>query len=284
MTIPPAESNSAAAEALPLTRIDLLTVAAMGILAYFAAALVHEGAHAATGLAFGVRSLKLTSFDVEFDSGLITPLQQRFVSAAGIVFNFLAASILHFTFRKASERADSNIRYFRWLLIHINLFVGGGYLMALSFVSFGDVNSLLAGLHNELLLRIATTILGAMIMIFTLMAGASSLNPFLGTNPTARKKRAVQLSITPYIAGCCVNTLAAVFANAGVFLTLCSAAAASFGGTSWMLMMIFPIDGGRRLATDPPLTPYRSLTWIVLGVVAAALNFGLLGRGVHIQF
>ncbi len=284
MQTPHEKTNLCYAEAAPSARIDLITVAAMGILAYFVAALIHEGGHAVIGLAFGVRSLKLTSFDVEFDIHLITSLQQRFVSAAGILFNFLAASILYVTFRKTWERADANLRYFRWLLLHINLFVGGGYLMALSFVSFGDVNVLLSGLNNEILLRISTTLLGGLILIFTLMHGAFSLNIFLGTESELRKKRALQLSITPYLAGCSVNTLAAVFANAGMFLTLCSAAAASFGGTSWMLMMIFPIDAGRQLATDSPQTPRRSLPWIALGLIAAALNFGVFGRGIHIRF
>ena len=51
-----------------------------------------------------------------------------------------------------------------------------------------------------------------------------------------------------------------------------------------MLMMVLPIDGGRRLASDPPLTPARSALWIALGVAAATLNFGVFGQGVHVAF
>ncbi|HLK59756.1 MAG TPA: hypothetical protein VKU00_24555, partial [Chthonomonadaceae bacterium] len=257
---------------------------AIGILAYLVAALIHEGGHAVTGIAFGIRTLKLTSFDVDFDSSLLMPLQRRGVSAAGILCNFLLATLILILFRKALLRAGANLRYFLWLLGYINLFVGGGYMMALSFVPFGDMNSLLSGLPAEFLLRLGTTALGVLIMLFALVHGAYALNSFLGTDPVERKKRTLQLSVVPYLAGCFVNTFSAVFAGAGGFLILCSAAAASFGGTSWMLMMVFPIEGGRRLASDPPLTPHRSLLWIVLGLVAAALNFGVFGRGVRITF
>jgi hypothetical protein len=263
-------------------RIDVLTVAAIGVLAYFVAGLVHEGGHALTGVAFGIHKLKLTSFDVEFDHSLLTDFQRRMVSAAGILCNFVTGSLLLFLVRKA--RGSANLRYFIWLLSHISLFVGGGYMMALSFVSFGDMNNLLRGLPHELALRVGTTVLGALIMIFTLIHGAYWLNPFLGLDEKARSKRALKLSIVPYLAGCFVGTFAAVFAGASVFLVVCSAAAASFGGTSWMLMMVFPIDGGRRLASDPPLTPARSGIWIALGVAAAILDFGVFGRGVHVAF
>jgi hypothetical protein len=263
-------------------RIDVLTVAAIGVLAYFVGALLHEGGHALTGVAFGVHKLKLTSFDVEFDHSLLTALQRRVVSAAGILCNFITGSLLLFLARKL--RGNVNLRYFIWLLGHISLFGGGGYLMALSFVSFGDMNNLLRGLPHELPLRIGATVLGALIMTFTLIHGAYWLNPFLGLDAKARPKRALLLSIVPYLAGCLVDTFAAVFAGAGVFLVVCSAAAGSFGGTSWMLMMVFPIDGGRRLASEPPLTPARSALWIGLGVAATILNFGVFGQGVHIAF
>ena len=277
-------SNSSSPADAPQScrRIDVLTVAAIGVLAYFVAGLVHEGSHALTGVAFGIHKLKLTSFDVEFDHRLLTDLQRRMVSAAGILCNLLTGSLLLFLVRK--PRRSANLRYFIWLLSHISLFVGGGYMMALSFVSFGDVNNLLRGLPHELALRVGTTVLGALVMTFTLIHGAYWLNPFLGLDANARSKRALKLSIVPYLAGCFVDTSAAVFAGAGVFLVVCSAAAASFGGTSWMLMMVFPIDGGRRFASDPPLTPARSGLWIALGVAAATLNFGVFGQGVHVAF
>jgi hypothetical protein len=263
-------------------RTDVLTVAAIGVLAYFVAALVHEGGHALTGVAFGIHKLKLTSFDVEFDHSLLTAFQQRMVSAAGILCNFLTGSFLLFVVRRL--RRSANLRYFVWLLGHISLFVGGGYMMALSFVSFGGVNQLLRDLPHEFPLRVGTTVLGALIMTFTLINGAYWLNPFLGLDDNARPKRALLFSIVPYLAGCLVDTFAAVFAGAGVFLVMCSGAAASFGGTSWMMMMVFPIDRGRRLASDPPLTPGRSALWIALGVAAAALNFAVFGQGVHVAF
>jgi hypothetical protein len=283
MSVPPPKTD-APPFSPPTERIDLLTVAAIGILAYFIASLIHEGGHAVTGMAFGIRTLKLTSFDVEFDNHLLTMLQRRCVSAAGMVCNFLAATLLLIWFRKASDRAGVHLRYFLWLLGNVNLLVGGGYLMALSFVSFGDVNSLLSGLPGEFLLRLATTALGAIILMYTLTIGSYWLNIFLGTDPTLRRKRALQLSITPYLAGCFVDTFAAVFAQAGIFLILCSAAAASFGGTSWLLMMVLPIDGGRRFAAEPPLTPTRNPLWIALGLISAALNFGVFGHGVHLHF
>src|SRR5207253_5497307 len=134
------------------TRIDLPTVAAIGILAYFLTSLFHEGGHALVGVALGVKSLKLTNFDVEFDGPALPGLQSRFVAFGGMAVNLLVAALLLVALRRGAGHAVPHRRYFLWLLAHINLLVAGGYLMALSFVHFGDVDAMLSGLPYTLLL------------------------------------------------------------------------------------------------------------------------------------
>jgi hypothetical protein len=61
-----------------------------------------------------------------------------------------------------------------------------------------------------------------------------------------------------------------------------SAAAASFGGTSGMAWMTQWL--GTRLVpktTGRPLALARNWTWIIAGLITAAIFVGVLGRGVR---
>ena len=96
-------------------------------------------------------------------------------------------------------------------------------------------------------------------------------------------RRAVVLTVIPYVAGGLLSCVAGMFNPVGMVLIAISAAAATFGGTSglaWMaqLMKAIPFPG----APPMPLQAItRSWPWIAVAFVLAVIFVTVLGPGVR---
>jgi hypothetical protein len=201
----------------------------------------------------------------------------RVVAAAGIVSNLMFGSIALALFKRT--RSDSpNVRYFLWLFGHSNLFVGSGYMLALSFAGYGDIAEIVAGLSWKVVAQIALTAIGLAIAFATYVHAARSLDEFLGT--TDRRRRAILLTVLPYAAIGLISTLAGALNPDGLVLVAASAASASFGGNMPMAWLPFAVRSAKATTTITPVTPVREKAWLVMAAVSLVLLFAVLAPGV----
>lgn len=258
-------------------RIDLVTVGSIAVVAYLISVFTHEAlGHGVAALLVGAHVKQLTSVDL--DASSVGGWGDRFVDAAGCLAQFILGGVL-LVISRWRPPAQANARYFVWLLAHLNLFVPAGYLMALSFASFGDWNAFVQGLPNAFLWRLGFTVLGVALSFATLFSAVRGLDPFLGRESPLRKRRGFALTLTPYLVGGVVHTLAGTLNPVSPVLILISAAAGSFGGTFFLAWSGFWVRGARDDTPEIPLTPTRSPLWIVLGVIALLIHVLVLAPG-----
>lgn len=261
---------------------DLVTVAAIAILAYLISVFTHEAlGHGLASLLVHAAIQHVTSVDLVSDLSHLTPWQARFVEAAGCIAQFILAGVVYLVYRR-SKLASANWRYFLWLVYFINILVPAGYLMALSLAPFGDWNDFVRGLSPELSWRLVLTIIGASITVVAIIIGARQLDEFLGRDVTKRFGFAMQLVLTTYLVGSTAHTLAGVLNPDGAILVFISAAAGSFGGTICLFWTGY-IAAHVPPHADTPQVPRvvtRQASWLVAGAVALIILFAVLGPGI----
>jgi hypothetical protein len=256
--------------------LDSLTIAAIAVVAYCAANVVHEGlGHGVACLLVGGRPLSFNAIFFACGDENVSTWGRVTVAAAGsianVVFGVLAAQLL-----ARWRPADTAMRYFLWLFCAVNLLTASGYLLFSGVGGLGDWADVVAPLGAPVVSRIAMTIVGA-ILYFVVVARILDrrLEPFLGTE---RKRRLGPLARLPYAVGGATFVLAGLFNPYGLELVLISAVAASFGGTSLLVWYPFGLRAGDT-AQAPPAIP-RSTGWLVAAVVTLVVFVGILGRGI----
>jgi hypothetical protein len=259
-------------------RVDLLAVAAIACVCCLLEPVVHEGlGHGITAIALGAHFQHVSSVDMAADETHLAAWAVRIIAAAGIVANLVFGKGALIVFWR-TRSANANTRYFLWLFGHSNLFVGSGYLLALSFANFGDIQELVAGLPQRTLVQALLTLIGIVIALMTYFHAARTLDEFLGADDSWR--RALALTVLPYFVIGTVHTLAGTLNPEGLLLILISAAAASFGGNMPMAWIPFAVRRARSDASVAPLTPVRDPFWLTSAVLSLIILFGVLAPGV----
>lgn len=259
-------------------RIDALAVVSIAVIVCFLEPVIHEGlGHGVAAVALGAPLQHVSSVDMAADESRLAPWAVRIVAAAGIISN-LIFGVLALALQRRLPSASANVRYFLWLLGHSNLFVGSGYMLALSFASFGDIADIVAGLSWSFVAQLALTAIGLTIALATFFHAAKTLDEFLG--PVDRRRRAVLLATLPYLVIGVANTLAGVLNPEGPLFILISAAAASFGGHMPMAWLPFAVRGPRPETPAQPHAPVRDSRWNAAAALSLALLFAVLAPGV----
>jgi hypothetical protein len=268
--------------AVPET-VDGLTVVGIAIVAYSLTNVMHEGVgHGlACVLAGGQpKFLNAIFFSCGADLG---PTGNRVLAAGGSVANLVLAGLCSIGLRFV--RAPSAGHYFLWLLLALNVLMPFGYLLFSGAGGFGDWAVVVDGFRPPLLYRAVVALAGAVLYFIVaprlLMPG---LNQYLGGDPATRRRRAMQVALVPYLAGGVTYVLAGLLNPESIWLVLLSAAAASFGGTSWLAYYPGGSEDRRKSHTALPLPAGipRQTGWIVAGALAFVLFVGVLGRGVKL--
>jgi len=261
---------------------DPLTIAALAILAYFLATVVHEGiGHGGACALLGGRLVLVSSVHCDCDYQSISRPRQRAIEAAGTAANFAlglgcALAIAFF------ELPSPAWRYFLWLSAMINLFQAGGYLLVSPFGRFGDWNNVLDGVDAQLAWKLALTAAGLLISIATLQFGCRQLGFFLSPEDPLRGSQAWLLTALPFAIGAIVSCAVALLNPVDKLLVFTSAAAATLGGTFWILW-IGRLAPGIAPRTARPIALASNPMAIALAVVALGLWAFVLGPGASIR-
>jgi hypothetical protein len=259
-------------------QINALSVACIAIVSYLLGSVVHEGlGHGLAAVLLGAENLRLTTAALHLDSRSISDGSSRMVSIAGPLVGLIGGCLLALCHAKTRSR-NAELRYCFWLTAYVCLFANSGYLMALSFLPFGDIDGFLKGVEHPFPWRLGLTVVGTVLYVAVMFLAGRTLDEFLGL--THRRARAAKLLMISYLAGSGSLIFSTCLGSEGFYLTLVSAIPATLGGTVGLPYTIFLV-GGPKPATDPnPLTPGRSLPWYAAGGVAVLIHVLVLGPGV----
>src|SRR5271169_1058047 len=257
------------------TKTDLLTIAAIAIVATVIADFIHEGlGHGGMCIATGGRPLVLST--VHFECSPDT----RLVAAGGTLANLIFGTLCWIAARAVKRSASW--RYFFWLLMTFNLFAAGGYFLFSGIGNIGDWADVVAGWQPAWAWRVGLAALGIVTYFFVFVPlSLRELRPFLGKDPKIRVRRARQLTVTPYLASGVLACIAGALNPVGPLLILISAAAASFGGNSGLAWMWTLFHGPYIPSSEFQMPEIeRSWEWIIAAVVLAIGFIAGLGPGV----
>jgi len=258
----------------PPVPADWLTIAGIAIVAYILASVLHEGVgHGGACLLSGGKVLVISTVDMECSA------DNRLVTAGGTLMNVAAAALCV----ALGRVTNTQLKYFLWLSLTVNLFTAAGYFLFSGIGGFGDWASFIQGLSPQWAWRTGMTIFGAAAYLLVARFSLLQLRPLIGNDREKRFVRAVRLSRMPYFAGGTLACIAGSLNPHGMILVALSAAASTFGGTSGLLWMIYWLKGDRiPLGSDPePMPIRRSWPWILTaGALALAFVF-VLGPGVR---
>jgi hypothetical protein len=260
------------------TATDPLTIASIGILAYIAGNIIHEGlGHGCACLLTGGRPLLITAVNMDCS------VDNRFVIAGGSLMNAIAAAVLFFLAR-ITPRTSPHLKYFAWLSMTLNLLSPAGYLAFSGIGGFGDWAQFTQGFRPQWAWRVGLTIVGLGAYTLFVRWSLLALRPLIGSDPRSRVVQAFRLTTIPYFAGGTIECIAGAFNPQGWLLIALSAAASTFGGSSALLWAPNWLRG-RSIPPGPdasPLPMERSWPWIAAAAITAVTFISLLGPGIHL--
>lgn len=259
------------------SRLDFLTIAAIGVSAYVVQNVLHEAVgHGGMCLLLGGDPVSLSTAYFDMVDGSIGDGGRRLVAAAGTLMNIFAGGLFWLALHVARS-SSGGLRLFLWLSMTINLLSGTGYFLFSGISQFGDWIVVTAGWEPHWMWTTLLIVVGAAAYLLCVWLALTTLLPLIGGDDALRLKRAFSLTVHPYLVGCIATTIGAGLNPISPVFILTSAAA-NFGGTSglaWMTQMYK--RPWFKPSTEPAIEIERSPTWIVVGSVLLLVHVFVLG-------
>ncbi|MEO7689915.1 MAG: hypothetical protein ABIS51_11575 [Sphingomonas sp.] len=253
------------------SRIDPVTIIGLGLILLPVLTMWHEiGGHAATCVALGGKLVSIGAFYVQCESASL--LSRRLVACAGVTVDTVLALVAWQLWRRATGDLA------RLVLFYVMIgkgFVAAGYFLFSGFSGVGDLGPTpgggLAGLSQPWLWRALFVAIGGFVYFRLVKAAISALNAMLGDaeeTKVARRRIAHIFYLTLGLDAVLVGMLNPL----GIFITIMSAAASSFGGNAGFISMGFAVQRG---SIARAFTIERSWLLFAIGVVVS-LGFAVI--------
>ena len=265
-------------------KIDVLTVAAISVVAFALAKIMHEGiGHGGACVLLGGTPESVSSMTFACDLGGVAGWPRRFLAAGGSLSN-LGCAAAFFGLLRRSQRASAQTRYFLWLCGTVNLLQGTGYFLFSGMANVGDWAVFIEGLGPQASWRIVLTVVGAGTYLCSVYWALVQLRPFIGAEGRPRRRRATTLMLVPFGVGAALYIGAGMLHPDGALLLLISAAASSLGGTSGLAWGPQLLRGRRIAGYDGELVRLpRSRVWLTAGVLVTVAFVAVLGPGIQFR-
>ncbi|MGI4792761.1 MAG: hypothetical protein ACRYG8_01490 [Janthinobacterium lividum] len=240
-------------------RADWLTMAGWGLLLMPLLTMWHEiGGHAAACAVQGGHVATIGAFYVECTG--LSGWPNAVVACAGVVLNAALSLGAHCRWRRAR---GETARLVLWLVWVSEAFVATGYFCFSGVTGAGDLGTgahgELAGLPMPLAWRLGEVAVGVVSYVLVVRAGIAGLSAMLGTGAVTRPARR-RIAHAFYFAAGLGAVLVGVLNPVGLFVTIMSAAASSFGGLAGYISLGFAARGA-----DAPLEFVVARDWAVVG-------------------
>jgi len=257
-------------------RIDLLTVAAIAIVAGLAANQLHEAVgHGGACLALGRHVREWGGFYLDCDTAAAPAVVGRLVAAAGSTVNLVTA-VIAAAFLRGTPASRPRARFFWWLLFAVSGFDWTGYYFFSGVSGIGDwgADGVFAGVRGWPMWRVLLGAGGFLLYWAWAIVAMRALARLTGADDAGRRQ-ARRLAWTAYFTIGCTAVAIGLLNPKGLFILLASAVASSFGGPSGLLWGPSIMRAGRAAAQ--PFQIRRSLVWIAVGLLAFLSEALILG-------
>lgn len=258
-------------------RVDGVTVVGLGLLLMPLTTMWHEiGGHAAACAVLGGHVATIGAFYV--DCAGLSGVPRIIVACAGVVVDAVLAAVAYALWRRAR---DDFSRLVLWLLWVGKGFVAAGYFCFSGATGIGDLGPGEGGGIGPLPVPIAWHVgelaVGIAAYVLLVRQAIRTLTVMLGDAPAtgpARRTIAHLYYVTIGVAAVLVGLLNPM----GLFITLASAAASSFGGNAGFISIGYAVPAGDEMRRF--VVP-RYWSVLVAGVVVTALFALVLGPSRH---
>jgi hypothetical protein len=222
--------------------VDWVTVTGLALILMPLLTMAHEiGGHAAMCLALGHKVTQLGAFYVDCDAA--GGLAGRLVSAAGPALNVVASLVFYQAWRRARGDFARLALWYVWLC---EGFAAAGYFAYSGLTGIGDLNPGDGGigpLPYPLAFRVLFFAGGAYAYYRLYLAGERTLAAIIGQGEASKPARRTVAHV--FYGVLCVAALLASLPNPiGLFVTLASATAASFGGNAGLISIGYATKPG----------------------------------------
>jgi hypothetical protein len=223
-------------------RIDWMTIAGWGALLMPLLTMWHEvGGHAAACAIQGGHVATIGAFYVDCTG--LTGVPDVIVACAGVAVNAVLSLV---TFRLWRGADTDSTRLVLWLVWVSEAFVAAGYFCFSGFTGVGDLGTgadgSLASLPWPPAWRWGEAISGIIAYGLIIRAGITGLNDMLGTGAMTRLPRR-QIAHVYYATAGFGAVLVGLLNPVGLFITIMSAAASSFGGLAGFISIGYAARG-----------------------------------------
>ena len=261
-------------------QLDILSIISISIIVFIIQNILHEFfGHGGATLLVGGKLISLTTAYLESDLESVSGLGRRIVAAAGPIVN-IVIGLLFWIILKRNNGKNGGFTFFLWLSMTVNLLTGTGYFLFSGVSGIGDWINVINGFGSIWTWRIIMIITGIFLYLLTIFLSLKELNLLIGADDSDRHKRALRLSLIPYLSGSIATTIGA-FLNPVSILFVFTSAASTFGGTSglaWMTQLystkLFSKIGNK------PITIKRNWLWVLFAFILLSGHIIFLGPGI----
>ena len=263
---------------------DLLTVAAIAMLAFIFADVAHEGLGHGLGFYFaGGKSSLLTTTRLIVWTTLPDP-QWRVFDLGGPAGNMAAALLARLGLRLFRTR-PVHLRFFLWLVMAFSLFWAFGYLIFCGVTGRGDWMALIDGSRFLTVGRVLFVVLGIVLYRLSIRLLVNELLWIVPRHSINAKARVARLIPLSYLFGGLIACSGAILDPRGAIEVLRSGALSSFGAAVGLLAVPVIFARSPEKLADPAEAPItRHLAWILAAAAASIYYIWILGPGILMWF
>jgi hypothetical protein len=228
----------------------------------------------------GYKPIHVSTSFFQCDASGSTFWEDKALIAGGTVFN-LALALVSLLLLRSQKINNPKTNYFLWILMSVNLFYAGSYVMGW-FIGPGlDWAQFLNGLEPQLLWKLVLIAAGLMIIGFGFHLSRKYWEPFIGSQEPERRRRMTLLTLIPYLTAIALK-VSAGFMNPSPDKMLIFWG--SFGATAffliWLNFVRFWPFTKQTASSQEAAELSLSIPWLVMGIVALILFVGILGPGI----
>ncbi len=259
---------------------DIITIIMITVCVWVVKSITHElFGH---GVAVLLMGEKITSISTMWchHSEITSVLGNKFVITAGSLANLILAFVSLLFLRFAKIRKPSTLFFF-WLLMTINIFHAGSYMIGWFIGPTLDWAQFIDGMEPIWFWKILMTVIGTLIVLAGFHLSTKYWVQFIGNKKKLRRKRINIISVIPWVTCILVSLSGLIFFQTSQKTMMIWGAIGTSGFfLIWMLLLRFwPLN--KRIDPIEILPLKRSYPWIIIGLVSLLFFIFIMGPGIN---